>query len=198
MTAVRRLLHQVSTGLVAWGSDGIDVRRPFPIALMGIGAFAVLLGIAAAPFLIAVGALVLVIGTLGFTVLRLTADRQSVTVRNWLAWRRLAWAEVAEVRVKIARLTGTCIEIGLRNGDVLRPGATRQTRLAYSAAELDEIVRRLETLRRDCVGEGDPPELRVALGLDAQGNHTLVEDMLEVGLIDPIAYRERSRGSERP
>jgi hypothetical protein len=167
VSAARQLLRRLSTGRVAWGSDGIDVRRPFPLALMGIGLVAVLLGLAASPFLIAVGALVLVIGTLGFTMLRLIADRESVTVRNWLARRRLAWADVAEVRLKVARLTGTCVEVVLESGDVLRPGATRQTRLAYSAADLDEIVRRLETLRRDCVGGGDPPDERLRTSVGA-------------------------------
>ena len=150
------LARQLRTGQVVWSEDAVDVRRPFPLAVAGLGVAAVVLGLLGSPFVLVAGAVVLLIGIFGFVGLRVAADAGGVAVRNWFSGRRFDWRDVAEVRVRTAALKGTCIEIVLTDGQVALPGATRQTRLAYSRADLDRIALRLDALRLAAVGRERP------------------------------------------
>jgi hypothetical protein len=186
------LIRQLASGRVVWTRDQVDIRFPLPAVGVALAALMALLGLAAgATVLFVAGVIIVMLGFVNFVGLRVEANSQGITVRNWLARDRLAWSEIAEVAVRV-KFSGTYLEIVRSDRRVVRPWATRGGRAAgYSYGDLDEIARRLEAMRRDGVGEQDPPDLALALRLAENGDADLLDQMLAAGTIDSFTYTER-------
>jgi hypothetical protein len=84
------------------------------------------------------------------------------------------------------------MEITLDDGRRVRPWAAKTGyKSGYSYAEIDRVLRRLLTMRREALGIADPPQLAAALTAARAGDPRPIDGLLASHEIDAALYGQR-------